>query len=164
MKQILRSSYKSMPWKNGGGVTAEIDRFPHGEDSFDWRLSQAEIQSDGEFSLFPVCERLICVVRGSAIILNGERVESLSPWRFSGNVETRCQLTQGPVSDLGLIFDPRKYIATMTVVEGAMQTKGIGVDYFFDLQTWDTLKVEQSTEFIVAKSVRVSIRKIKNSV
>ncbi len=44
-----------MPWKNGGGETAEIAVFPPSADlsEFGWRISMATVSSDGPFSAFP---------------------------------------------------------------------------------------------------------------
>jgi hypothetical protein len=43
------------PWKNGGGLTREVLWQPAGAslDDFDWRVSVAQIDSDGPFSIIP---------------------------------------------------------------------------------------------------------------
>ncbi len=51
------SLYQSMPWKNGGGSTSEIFRYPENQETWQWRISIAEVASDGAFSLFPGCQR-----------------------------------------------------------------------------------------------------------
>ena len=50
-----------MPWKNGGGETAEIAVSPPGAalDDFDWRLSMARVETDGPFSAFPGIDRTL---------------------------------------------------------------------------------------------------------
>lgn len=55
MKIIRASEYKTMPWKNGGGVTVEIAIHPPGAsvNAFDWRISMATVAQDGPFSSFP---------------------------------------------------------------------------------------------------------------
>ena len=59
MRVLRAADYPRMPWKNGGGETAEILVEPAGAplDSFDWRLSMARVAADGPFSLFPGVER-----------------------------------------------------------------------------------------------------------
>lgn len=55
-----------MPWKNGGGVTFEIDRSPSTAtfDDFDWRLSLAKVDRAGPFSRFEGVERVMAVIEG----------------------------------------------------------------------------------------------------
>ena len=53
-----------MPWKNGGGVTSELARSPQA-DEFDWRLSVAEVATDGPFSQFPGIDRLLVLLSGA---------------------------------------------------------------------------------------------------
>ncbi|MBV8740947.1 MAG: HutD family protein [Sinobacteraceae bacterium] len=69
------------PWKNGGGVTREILRAPAGGAHFDWRLSLANIDTEGAFSAFEGYTRTLVLVRGHGLLL-----------RFTGHGESR--LTQ----------------------------------------------------------------------
>ena len=44
------SDYRAMPWKNGGGITTELLIEPEGatlESGFQWRLSMADVRTDG---------------------------------------------------------------------------------------------------------------------
>ena len=61
-----------MPWKNGGGTTAEIAAFPDGAgfNAFDWRISLAEVASDGPFSAFPGIDRTLMLVEGARLALD----------------------------------------------------------------------------------------------
>lgn len=54
MIQLLKlHDFQKMPWKNGLGFTLEIARKPSAEtDDFDWRVSMADVENDGEFSYF----------------------------------------------------------------------------------------------------------------
>ena len=57
---ILRaSSYRTVAWKNGGGMTREILREPAEPTPFDWRLSLATIDSSGPFSAFAGYQRTV---------------------------------------------------------------------------------------------------------
>ncbi|MDN6651963.1 MAG: HutD family protein, partial [Enterobacterales bacterium] len=64
--QIIRwADYQAMPWKNGQGVTQEIMRVdsPSGRD-FRWRLSMAEVSSDGDFSSYTGYQRILSILEG----------------------------------------------------------------------------------------------------
>ena len=53
-KVIRNHDLVRVPWKNGGGTTAQVAAFPEesGFESFGWRLSMADVGSDGAFSPF----------------------------------------------------------------------------------------------------------------
>jgi uncharacterized protein len=125
VKKIPASSLSARPWKNGGGTTREIAIHPLEssleKNDFTWRLSSAEVKQDGDFSLFPDFERLLTIASGSEMVLEfaGER-KLLQPGtvvRFRGDEKIFCSLPKGPVSDLGLIFDPDQALAKMSVVK-----------------------------------------------
>ena len=52
---IRNQDLTRIPWKNGGGTTAEVAAFPEGSnfETFGWRISMADVTSDGPFSSFP---------------------------------------------------------------------------------------------------------------
>jgi uncharacterized protein len=112
---ILReSSYVTVPWKNGGGVTREILRSPPESTAFDWRLSLATIDSPGPFSAFEGYHRILVLVRGAGVELNfaqhgtsrlnlpGQTVS------FDGGWQTRCTLRDGPSTDLNLMVSKER--------------------------------------------------------
>jgi uncharacterized protein len=107
---ILReSSYLTVPWKNGGGVTREILRSPPAPAAFDWRLSLATIDSPGPFSAFDGYQRTLVLVRGAGVELNFARHGTSrlsSPGQtvcFDGAWQTTCTLLNGPSTDLNLM-------------------------------------------------------------
>jgi hypothetical protein len=55
MRLIQTSEYRRTPWKNGAGTTFEIAAEPLASmiDTFDWRISMAQVASVGPFSSFP---------------------------------------------------------------------------------------------------------------
>ena len=56
------------PWKNGGGVTREVLR--HEEMGFmHWRISIADVASEGPFSAFPGLKRILTVIEGKGMWL-----------------------------------------------------------------------------------------------
>jgi environmental stress-induced protein Ves len=110
--QIVRAhEQRAMPWKNGGGVTYEIAAFPEGAgiDAFDWRLSMADVKTDGPFSLFPGIDRSLGIVTGTGLILriagrDDIRVEADTPSPlFAADVATESKLIDGPVLDLNIM-------------------------------------------------------------
>jgi len=141
MAIIKSSQYKEMPWKNGGGRTAEIDRVPQTE-RYLWRVSSATVSVDGEFSLFPGFERLLVVIRGPGLWLNETKLEPLKPFRFPGEQPINCRLIGGEVRDLGLIFDREKVRAEMICIseERPKPAKDLLASYIFDLDSGNTYK------------------------
>jgi environmental stress-induced protein Ves len=98
------------PWKNGAGRTCEVAAFPEGAglSDFDWRISIAEVESDGPFSLFPGIDRTLCILGGEGIFLDvGGRLQKLTsrsmPFRFAGDADTSARLLDGPISDLNVM-------------------------------------------------------------
>ena len=57
LRLLPPAEHRRVRWKNGGGWTTELARAPaEGEGEFDWRISIAEVDVDGEFSRFPGIE------------------------------------------------------------------------------------------------------------
>ncbi len=107
MRVIRPTEYKSMPWKNGGGVTTEICVSPS-LGPFDWRVSIATVNADGPFSTFAGYERHIMTLSGEGMVLDiRERgqftLEPLRPFSFSGDALVDGSLLQGAVLDFNLM-------------------------------------------------------------
>ena len=106
---IRRSSYTTLPWKNGGGVTHEAIRVPPRGASFSWRVSLAHIESSGPFSDFSGYERKMVLLEGRGLDLkfgDGRRRElrQVGDWvEFDGAIATHCDLLDGPCVDLNLM-------------------------------------------------------------
>ena len=97
-----------MPWKNGGGITREIAAFPEGADlaDFEWRISMADVASDGPFSRFEGVDRTLCVLEGSIeLTLQGGKAVVLdpnsAPLGFPADEDVVARLPGGPVSSGG---------------------------------------------------------------
>jgi uncharacterized protein len=95
------------PWRNGGGQTRELLAWPA---KGDWklRISRADIQSDGPFSVFAQVWRWTSVVQGEGLVLSfaeGERALRCgdAPLGFDGGQAPGCRLLGGPVQDLNLM-------------------------------------------------------------
>lgn len=126
MVQVLTAQdYRSMPWKNGQGVTLEVAR-SHGEglDDFDWRVSIADVKAAGPFSHFLNRQRIIGVLEGNGMTL---LVDDQSPvtlqqkefFAFKGESNVRAQLVKGAIRDFNLIYNPAKYSARLQWVNSA---------------------------------------------
>ena len=115
-----RTAYTAMPWRNGAGITHEIAREPaHGE-SFAWRLSLASLQASGPFSVYPGYQRCVALVAGRGFRLHvagaGTRLLTARGEHalFAGAADTRCELLDGPCTDLSLMVHEPGTIAGVT--------------------------------------------------
>jgi environmental stress-induced protein Ves len=120
------------PWKNGAGITREVAAFPprSGMESFDWRVSIANVANDGPFSIFPGVDRTIIILSGEGIALEvAGRSSRLrpgeAPYSFPGDQPTGCALLGGPVMDLN-VMSRRGEIAHSVI--GISQPQTISVE------------------------------------
>jgi uncharacterized protein len=97
------------PWKNGGGMTREIAVLRQGP-SLVWRLSMADVDSDGPFSNFTGLTRVLTVTQGGGMMLvspaGSLHARLAQPIRFDGGLPIEAKLIDGPLKDFNLIFDP----------------------------------------------------------
>lgn len=124
MHIIRRSSFKAVPWKNGGGITHEVIRTPTATASapttesestepqpFSWRVSVAQIDAAGPFSEFPDHHRIMVLLRGGGVRLTfsghgSSGLRSVGDWvEFDGAWQTHCDLIDGPCTDLNLMVN-----------------------------------------------------------
>ena len=115
-----RTAYTAMPWRNGAGITHEIAREPaHGE-SFAWRLSLASLQASGPFSVYTGYQRCVALVAGRGFRLHvagaGAKMLAVRGAHavFAGAADTRCELLDGPCTDLSLMVHEPGTIAGVT--------------------------------------------------
>jgi environmental stress-induced protein Ves len=107
---VRTSDYRRERWKNDGGWTTEIAREPvDSADDFRWRVSIADIESDGPFSMFPGIARELMLLSGSGIELD---IEDSPPLRlterfqrvhFEGESRVDCRLLAGPTRDFNVL-------------------------------------------------------------
>jgi uncharacterized protein len=117
MRIIRASEHKPMPWKNGGGTATAIVESPPGAgfDAFDWRISGAHVGRDGPFSIFPDVDRTMLILRGKELCLHGlasnpvRLTVTSAPFDFHGDVQVSATLTDGPVDDLNIMVDRRRF-------------------------------------------------------
>ena len=109
-------SFRSKPWKNGGGVTLDIadacrpGADPAGWEGMIWRLGRTAIVQPGPFSDLAGYERLQAVVVGSGLVLDGADCEvdlrrPFHPVRYDGGIPLVSRLENGPVEVVNLIAD-----------------------------------------------------------
>ena len=96
-------------WRNDGGWTREIARGGEAED-WDWRVSIADVETDGPFSRFPGIEREIVLLSGAGMHFDfgdGEAFD-LTPetprLRFDGDRALDSHLLDGPTRDFNLMW------------------------------------------------------------
>lgn len=105
MSVVRADDVAPQPWPNGGGTTREL----LGAADRSWRISLAEVVSDGPFSVFAGQHRLLTVVEGAVLSLevDGDThvVEPLRPFAFSGDADVVASVPEGPVRALNVIAD-----------------------------------------------------------
>ena len=116
-----------MPWKNGGGSTTELAIFPAGAnlDNFIWRLSTAQVATDGPFSRFHGIDRTLAVLSGEGLILHTTAepgttppgavylTQDSPPYCFPGELALDAELSDGCVLDLNIMT--RRDVCTHTM-------------------------------------------------
>jgi environmental stress-induced protein Ves len=112
---------KASPWKNGGGRTFEIAAHPPGADfeTFDWRISLAEIEKDGPFSRFDGVDRILSLIEGRMTLEIGDPAQShpletaSSPVIFAGESPVFARLQTPLTLDINLMTRRGRCRATL---------------------------------------------------
>ncbi len=107
------TGYRRVRWKNDGGWTTEIAREPAHDDgtasAFRWRVSIADIESDGPFSSFPGVSRELLLLAGNGIELDIDEApplrltERFQRVHFEGESRVDCRLLAGPTRDFNVM-------------------------------------------------------------
>jgi environmental stress-induced protein Ves len=109
--RVLRSGdYSRTHWKNDGGWTTEIARSDNeASGDFRWRVSIAEIETDGPFSSFPGVTRDLLLLEDNGIELD---IDDNAPLRlsarferahFEGESRVQCHLLAGATRDFNVM-------------------------------------------------------------
>lgn len=114
LRSIPAHEYRRDRWRNGFGWTREILRRSGAGtvdgDDWDWRVSIAEIERDGPFSIFPGVDRELVLLHGDGMRLrfdDGEVRDVLPPHgrvRFAGERAVQGELIGGPTHDFNLMW------------------------------------------------------------
>jgi uncharacterized protein len=114
------------PWKNGCGTTREIAMTPAGASlaDFTWRVSVAEIERAGAFSVFPGIDRVIVLLSGAGVRLRGGSIDHrlacpLEPFAFAGETPLEATLLGQPSRDLNVMTRRGVAYADVQVLRGA---------------------------------------------
>jgi len=122
-----------MPWRNGLGTTVELAREDLADGSgFAWRLSMADVTSDGEFSNFSGYDRCLLLLEGNGLTLDCadhvHRLERpLQSARFRGEDATFATLHGGPVRDFN-IMTLRRHCSARVDSQAYARAASIDVD------------------------------------
>jgi environmental stress-induced protein Ves len=181
MRHLTRADYHRMPWRNGGGTTTEILVAPRGTDvsreRFHYRLSIADIATDGPFSRFDGYDRHIMLLSGAGMTLDcgvHGRIELLTPFEprsFSGDWDVRASLVAGPVCDFNLIVDRARASSSLgvrvldapeafTVVSGALCIVHVIAGALANADEGDTIVADAPFELVPHASARVALARI----
>jgi environmental stress-induced protein Ves len=128
MRRLTSADYIRMPWRNGGGATTQIvvapDDGAQGNPTaarFLYRVSIADVETDGPFSRFEGYDRHIMMLSGRGMTLDCgahgvvDLTEPLVPRRFSGDWDVRGTLVDGAVRDFNLIVDRARATSSLEV-------------------------------------------------
>jgi environmental stress-induced protein Ves len=124
-RHLRRGHYRSMPWRNGAGVTLEIARDPPSGSEFLWRLSLATLAASGPFSSYPGYRRAVTLIdaAGFRLAFDGQEPVALdhigATALFPGEASTSCALLSGPASDLSLMVHAQGRILPVVRIQGA---------------------------------------------
>ncbi|MET3812047.1 HutD family protein [Arthrobacter sp. UYEF3] len=123
MEIIRFAELKPRPWRNGGGVTRELARFPEaaGDESWDWRVSIADVARAGAFSGFAGMERVLTVIDGELLLLTVDGaehpLEKYRPFRFSGGADSAGALPTGDIRDLNVMTRTGAFKGYTSIIE-----------------------------------------------
>ena len=121
MGAIFLREHVAMSWANGAGITYEVTRFPTSGD-FDWRISLADIDNDGPFSVLEGIDRVLVLMEGNHMFLTHDdeavRIDELVVFAFPGEIPFDCTLPAGPARDLNIMTRRGKVNASVRVVGG----------------------------------------------
>ncbi len=122
---ISPQQWQTQAWKNGGGITHQLARSDD-QRGMRWRVSIAEVASDGPFSRFEQIDRIIMLLQGNGFCLHGAKEQAfvldkaLQPFAFAGETEIDCTLIAGPVQDFNLMTrraDVKASLQVLSVID-----------------------------------------------
>lgn len=147
------------PWRNGGGVTRELLAWP-GTQDWIWRMSVAEVASNGPFSRFEGVRRWFAVLAGAGVRLTaGGQAHVLTcasaPLCFDGAVPVDCQLLEGATQDFNLMVRSDKASAQMRRISGQFSLtldapKTIAI---YPMDTWTRVLFNDESLVVPARSL-----------
>ena len=159
-----------MPWRNGGGTTTELVLGPERAGRFLYRVSIADVATNGPFSRFAGYERHIMLIEGAGMTLDCQahgRIElaaRFEPRAFSGDWEVHGTLVAGAVRDFNLIVDRERassspHVRVLTAPETLTVAPGaICIVHLLDgADAGDTLVADAPFELAPRGTTRVAV-------
>jgi len=136
---ILRAGERAvLPWKNGAGVTREVAAHPPGSslESFEWRVSIAEVGQGAPFSAFPGVDRRMAILSGTLeFALAGQPALRLSaasaPVSFAGEASAYGTPAGEPVTDLNVMTRRGRFESRLARRTGAATQLAVHADTTF---------------------------------
>jgi len=116
-------------WRNGAGETREICCFPPATREFNWRASIASLAGNGEFTPFPGVDRVITLIEGGEVTLNGGSVRHTlkrhQPFTFAGDQPVKAELCEGRMSmDFNIMTRRDRCQANVRIADRTFTTFG----------------------------------------
>jgi environmental stress-induced protein Ves len=104
---VAPAEFRTQSWKNGGGVTHEIVRWPDSE-AYEVRVSLADDRVPGPFSQFPGYRRWSFLAGTAPIVLHvagraHELVALGDHFEVAGDAAIHCTLPAGPTRLLNIL-------------------------------------------------------------
>jgi len=118
---ISPNQWQTQAWKNGGGITHQLARSDDNA-GMRWRVSIAEVASDGAFSRFEQTDRIIMLLEGKGFCLHGAEDQpvvldkALVAFAFAGETAIDCTLIDGLVRDFNLMTRRADVTASLQVL------------------------------------------------
>ncbi len=110
-RSVRRADQPVMPWANGGGSTRQVAIEPADGSlatGFTWRVSCAQVDSDGPFSQLPGVDRSLWLWRGRGLRLSVDGAEVLlatpyARYDFAGEVPVAATRLAGACEDVNVM-------------------------------------------------------------
>lgn len=132
MRVLRAAEVPRVRWRNDGGWTRELLRSPSADGDFDWRVSVADVETDGPFSSFDGYDRLLVLLDGEGMDLHftqtGQTMRLRAGHRgarFRGESPVHATLVGGATTDFNLIWRRGEFFGAARVVAPADEV-GIG--------------------------------------
>ena len=124
--RLLKADQRAVvPWKNGGGTTTELAQglARASDQEWSWRISLADVEQSGPFSIFAGIDRITCVVEGDGMDLRHDdgsliALEPNQPVAYDGGTTVVGVLRKTPIRNFNVMVDRRFLRATVTIVQG----------------------------------------------
>lgn len=104
-------------WQNGGGVTREVVSQKEDGKSPGWRVSMAELDREGPFSIIAGVRRHFTVIgeHPVTLVLPDQRavLAPLESFIFEGEAAVNCLLPEGPSRALNIMYNPASWRASV---------------------------------------------------